>query len=173
MTKKLAALVSWVCTAWLVLLPLGMLYLLINISTLASLAASNLALPIQWHTVDNGQWYALWTITVAYVGIGLAAVWYLRKAFSSFARGNWFDGDNSVWLRRFAALLMLQGVARPVHLALSSLILSFNHPPGERTLSITAGSNELGLIVAGLIMWVLADLLVKGTQADAENRQFV
>ena len=173
MTRILASLVSWVATVWLLLLPAGALYYLVNIDSLAALASSNLALPIQWFTVDRGQWYALWGVTVLYLSLGYAGVWYLRKAFRSFARGNWFDAQNSLYLRRFATLLILQGVAKPVHFGLVSVLLSMNHAPGERMLSISLGSNEAILIIAGLVFWVLADLLVEGTRADAENRQFV
>lgn len=173
MTRNLAAMVAWLCTAWLVAMPAAALYLLISIETFGSLAMTNLALPIRWYTVSHGQWLALWVITALYLAIGYAGVWHLRKAFRSFARGDWFDVENSLHLRRFAALLILQGAAKPLHFGLASVILSLNHPPGERVLSIWLGSQEAVLIVAGLIFWVLADLLVEGTRADAENRQFV
>ncbi|MDJ0917815.1 MAG: DUF2975 domain-containing protein [Woeseiaceae bacterium] len=173
MTRTLASLVVWMCAAWLLLLPAGALYYLVNIDSLGALASRNLELPIQWFTVGRGQWYALWGATVVYLSLGYAGVWYLRKAFRSFASGDWFDAQNSRYLRRFAALLVLQGIAKPLHFGLASVILSMKHPPGERMLSISLGSNEAILIVAGLVFWVLADLLVEGTKADAENRQFV
>ena len=173
MTRKLAALVASLCTAWLVALPAAVLYFLVNIDSFGSLAVSNLALPIQWHTVDRGQWYSLWGISALYLMIGYAGAWYLRRAFLSFAGGDWFDLQNSRHLRRSAALLIIQGIAKPVHFGLASVVLSLNHPPGERLLSISVGSNEAVVIIAGFILWVLADLLVEGTKADAENRQFV
>ncbi len=173
MTRTLASLIHWICTAWLLVLPAAALYYLVNIDSLAALASTNLALPIQWFTVGSGQWYALWGVTVLYLSFGYAGVWYLRKAFRSFALGNWFDAENSRSLRRFATLLILQGAAKPIHFGLASVILSLNHPAGERMLSISFGSNELILVISGIVFWVLADLLVEGTKADAENRQFV
>jgi len=173
MTRKLAALVAGLCTAWLLVLPIGALYLLIDIDTFASLAVSNLPLPIQWYTVSNGQWFALWGVTALYLALGFAGAWYLRLAFQSFARGEWFDAENSRHLRRYAMLLILQGIAKPLHFGLASVILSLNHPPGEKVLSLFVGSSEAVFVIAGFVMWVLADLLVEGTKADAENRQFV
>lgn len=173
MTRKLAALVAWLCTVWLVALPAAALCFLVRIDDFGAMAISNLAMPIQWYTVSHGQWYALWAITALYLALGYAGAWYLRKAFASFASGDWFDTDNSRFLRRYAALLILQGVVKPLHFGLASIILSLNHPAGERLLSISVGSEVAVLIVAGFILWVLADLLVEGARADTENRQFV
>lgn len=173
MTTRLAGLVYALCTIWLVLLPAGALYLLLDINRFASIAAMNLRQPIQWHSVTSAQWYGLWVLTVLYAAIGYAAVFYLRRAFGSFARGAWFDVHNSRNLRRFALLMIGQGLAKPVHFAIASVLLSIKHPPGEKVLAVSLGSGELILITTGLIMWVLADLLVEGMKADAENRQFV
>ncbi len=173
MTRTMAALVAWACTAWLVVTPVAALYMLIDIDRFSSLAIDNLALPIQWYTVSHGQWIALWAITAGYLSLGYAGAWFLRKAFMSFARGAWFDVENSRHLRRYAALLISQGIAKPVHFGLASVVLSLNHPQGERLLTVSVGSNEALSILAGLVLWVLADLLVKGIRADAENRQFV
>lgn len=173
MTRKLAAVVAWLCTAWLVVLPAAALYYLVKLESFGLLAAANLALPIQWYTVNNNQWLMLWGVTALYLSLGYAGAWYLRKAFRSFARGDWFDIENSRHLRRYAALLIVQGFAKPLHFGISSVILSLNHPPGEKLFSISFGSNEIVLVVAGIVMWVLSDLLVEGTRAEAENRQFV
>ena len=173
MTQKLARWVVWCCTAWLMAVPAGAFYFALNLDTFSALAMTHLALPIQWFSVNAFQWQALLALTFAYMCLSLAGTWYLLKAFRSFAAGHWFDESNSRHLRRFATLLMLQGAVRPVYLALASVLLSLNHPAGEQVLSLTAGSREVGLLVAGFVMWVLADLLVKGSDAANENRQFV
>ena len=173
MTIRLAGLIYWAASAWLVVLPLGAAWLLLDVATLATVARQNLPLPVQWFSVESWQWYALWALTVAYAAIGYAGVVFLRRAFQSFARGQWFDEENSRSLRGFALLLVAQGIAKPVHFAAASVLLSWGHPPGERVLSISVGSSELVLIMSGVVMWVLADLLLAGMRADAENRQFV
>ncbi|MEL7450525.1 MAG: DUF2975 domain-containing protein [Pseudomonadota bacterium] len=173
MTIKLARLVYWAASAWLVALPIGALYSLTDINLLARLAQLNLGLPIQWFTVATWQWYGLWAVSVAYLAVGYAGIYFLRRAFRSFASGQWFDTDNSRSLRLFAIFLVAQGFVKPLHHAASSVVLSWNHPPGQGMLSLSAGSHELVLIVSGLVVWVLADLLLAGIRADSENRQFV
>ena len=173
MTRKLASLITWMCTLWLIVFPLAAAYLLVDLQTFAALATRNLALPIQWETVVAGQWLTLWAATLAWLALGYAGTWHLRQAFKTFAGGQWFEFASSRQLRRCAALLLLQGVAQPLHFAVASVVLSLHHPPGEKLLSLSLGSDELRIIATGLILWVLADLLVEGTKADAENRQFV
>ncbi len=173
MTIKLARLVYWAASAWLIALPVGAIYVLTNIDVLTRIAQQNLGLPIQWFSVDAWQWYAVWAVSLGYLAIGYLGVYYLRRAFRSFARGQWFDTDNSRSLRLFAIFLVAQGLAKPLHFAACSVLLSWNHPAGERMLSLSAGSNELVLIISGLVVWVLADLLLAGIAADTENRQFV
>ena len=173
MTIKLAGLVYWVASAWLIAMPVGAVYVLIDIDVLTRITRQNLGLPIQWFSVDAWQWYAVWAVTLGYLAIGYCGVYYLRRAFRSFAQGQWFDTDNSRSLRLFAIFLVAQGITKPLHYAACSVLLSWNHPPGERMLSLSVGSNELVLIVSGLVVWVLADLLLAGIKADTENRQFV
>ena len=173
MTVRLARVVYWLCTAWLIVVPVGAAWLLLDIDRFGVLAARTLGMPIEWHTVGYAQWYGLWLLSALYLAIGYLGVLHLRRAFASFANGQWFDTENSRSLRTFSLLLVAQGIARPTHFALSSLVLSLNHAPGDRVLSISVGSNEVILIVSGLILWVLSDLLVAGMRAQAENRQFV
>ena len=173
MTIKLARLVYWAASAWLVALPVGAIYFLTDIDRLARIAQTNFGVPIQWFTVATWQWYALWAMTVAYVAVSYAGVFFLRRAFRAFSQGQWFDTDNSRSLRLFAIFLVAQGLAKPLHFAACSVLLSWNHSPDERLVSLSASTNELVLIVSGLVVWVLADLLLAGIRADTENRQFV
>ncbi len=173
MSRKLSLVIAWACSFLLVVTPIAALFFLLRLENLAGLAQSTLGLPIQWWTVSTGQWYSLWAVTVAYLSIGLVALFFLRRAFSNFAHGELFNLSNSRDLRRFSILFFLQALATPIHLAVLSLILSMNHPVGEKMLSIAIGSNELKAIGVALILWVMSDLLVEGCKLQAENQQFV
>lgn len=173
MTRSLSSLIAWGCTLWLALLPLGGAYLLFDIDAFAQLAQRNLALPIQWQSVSEAQWYGLWMLTMAYLAVGLLAVYFLRRAFRGFARGELFDLENSRSLRNFATLLFVQALAGPIHFALSSLLLSWKHPAGQKLLSISVGSNEIAVGALAMILWVMSDLLVEASRLQYENQQFV
>lgn len=173
MTRRLSLIISWGCTALLILVPGAALIYLVKLAWFAELAKHNLRLPIYWQTVTDLQWYALWGVTALYLSIGLFGLYFLRRAFMSFARGDLFNAANSQDLRRFSMLLLLHALATPVHVALSSVLLSLNHPAGEKVLSIAFGSNELRAVGVGLVLWVMSNLLVEGNKLQTENRQFV
>ncbi len=173
MSRKLSLVIAWACLCLLVIAPMAALYFLLRLDEFADLAKANIGLPIQWWTVSDGQWYSLWVLTAVYLSIGLAGLFFLRRAFANFANGELFNLSNSRDLRRFSVLLVAQALAMPLHLSLSSVLLSLNHPAGERMLSISIGSNELKVIGVALILWVMSDLLVEGGRLHAENQQFI
>ncbi|MCR9279372.1 MAG: DUF2975 domain-containing protein [Pseudomonadaceae bacterium] len=173
MNRRAASLVCWACTAVLAIAPLAAIYYLIDADAFAQLVKTSLAIPIQWQTVANAQWYIMWGLMAAYVSIGLAGLFFLRRAFANFARGEMFNLTNSKNLKRGSLLLCVQAFITPLYFAASSLVLSINHPAGEKILSLSFGSNELKIIGIGLVLWVMSSLLVEGSKLQSENRQFV
>lgn len=173
MTRRCSQVVAWTCAGLILLQVLLGVYGLIDISAFARVSQRTLALPIQWMSVQTVQWYVLLAITIVLALPGVAALYFLRRPFTKFARGEFFNDANSRDLRRFAVLLLVQALLRPLHLALASVVLSFNHGPGQKLLSLTLGSHELQAIGLALVFWVLASLLLEGARLQRENRQFV
>jgi len=173
MTRQFSRLIAFGCMAILITSPLIALYFLINIELFSAMARSNLGLPIQWQTVSDIQWYSLWLLTTLYVATGLAGLYFLRRAFSNFAKGQLFNHSNSRNLRLFSILLFAQALAKPLHFSISSMLLSMNHPAGQKMLSVSLGSDEVKVIALAMILWVMSDLLVKGSKLESENKQFI
>lgn len=173
MSRLFSRLITFGCTAIIIAAPLAALYFLTDIAHFARWARSSLSLPIQWHTVSDTQWYCLWLLSTAYLAIGLAGLYFLRRAFANFAKGELFNQRNSQDLRRFAILLFAQGLAKPLHFSLASMLLSLNHTAGQKMLSVSVGSAEVKVIALAMMLWVISDLLVKASQLDNENKQFV
>ncbi len=173
MTQKFSRLIALSCMAILIVTPVAALYFLINIEIFAAMAKNNLSLPIQWHTVSNMQWYSLWLLTLCYVATALASLYFLRRAFSHFAKGELFNHSNSHDLRLFSILLFAQALAKPLLFSASSILLSMNHPAGQKMLAASFGSAEVKLIALAMIMWVMSNLLLKGSKLENENKQFI
>lgn len=173
MSQQFSRLIALGCMAILITTPFIALYFLINIEQFSAMTRSNLALPIQWQTVSDIQWYSLWLLTVFYVATGLAGLYFLHRAFFNFSKGQLFNHSNSRDLRLFSILLFAQALAKPLHLSISSILLSINHPAGQKMLSVSFGSNEVKVIALAMILWVMSDLLVRGSKLDSENKQFV
>lgn len=173
MIRRFSLLIAWGCLATLVVAPVVALFFLVDIEAFAAMAKHTLNMPIQWQSVTTGQWYALWLLTLLYLAVGLSGLYFLRRAFVNFARGQLFNQANSRDLRLFSIFLFAQALAKPLHFALSSMLLSLNHPPGQKMLSIALGSQEIKVIFLAMILWVTSDLLVEGSRLEHENRQFV
>lgn len=173
MTRHFSLLVSWGCMAVLVLAPAAALYFIINIDAFAALAQRTLDIPIQWHSVTYTQWFSFWLLTSLYLAVGLGGVYFLRRAFANFASGELFNQANSRDLRLFSIFLFAQALAKPLHFALSSVLLSLNHPAGQKVLSVSLGSGEVKVVFLAMILWVMSDLLVKGCRIESENKQFI
>ncbi len=173
MSMQFSRLIALGCLAILIATPVAALYFLINIELFAALAKNNLGLPILWHTVADTQWYSLWLLTVSYVATGTAGLYFLRRAFARFAKGELFSHGNSRDLRLFSIFLFLQALAKPLLFSLSSVLLSWNHPAGHKMLSVSLGSGEIQTIALAMILWVMSDLLVGASKLEVENRQFV
>ena len=173
MNRLLSRLIVWGCRAFLLLVPVLAVYFLSEPAQLKGHVLSNIEFSIQWHTVTNTQWYGLWALTLIYLLPGLIGIFFLQRAFSSFAQGETFELSTTQDLRRFATLLFIQAIARPVYLAAMSVLLSFNHPAGERALSLIIGSEEFQGLALAMIFWVICDLLVKANHLEHENKQFV
>lgn len=173
MPRRISLLIAWSCSALLVLVPVAALFYLVDLDAFGELVRRSIALPVRWRTVSDSQWYALWALLALYVSIGLAGLYFLRRAFANFARGELFNPDNSRDLRRFSILLLVQALSTPVNHALASVLLSLHHPPGQKMLSLSFGSGELKAIGISLVLWTMSSLLVEGSRLQAENRQFV
>ncbi len=173
MTRQFSRLIALGCMVILITAPIIALYFLINIDQFADIARNNIALPIQWQTVSDMQWYSLWLLTVIYFSIGLVGLYFLRRAFSNFAKGQLFNHSNSRDLRLFSILLFAQALAKPLHFSISSMLLSMNHPAGQKVLSVFFGSDEVKVIALAMILWVMSDLLVRGSKLESENKQFI
>ena len=173
MTQQFSRLIALGSTIILIIIPCIALYFLMNMALFMAITKSNFGLPIQWQTVSDIQWYGLWLLTAFYVALGLAGLYFLRRAFSNFAKGQLFNHRNSRDLRLFSILLFAQALAKPLHLTIASILLSINHSAGQKMLVVSFGSNEIKVIGLAMILWIMSDLLVQGSQLESENKQFI
>jgi hypothetical protein len=173
MIKVLSVVISIGCVLSLVTAPLALLYLLWNIDLFGWIVMENLNLPIQWQSVMRWQWYSLWLATVLYSCICWAGVFYLLRVFSGFSSGELINLTSSKNLKRFSVLLFAQAIAKPMLFVLSSLLLSANHPDGQKMLSLSFGSNEVLWIAFALVFWVVSSSMVEAHRIQSENEQFV
>ena len=123
--------------------------------------------------MTRAQLHGFWALTLICALPAWISTYYLRRAFLYFAKGEYFNLANSCSLRLFAVFIFIQALATPVHTMLSSVLLSVNHPGGEKILALSFGSNDLKTIALAFIFWVISGLLVEANLLEKENQQFV
>lgn len=172
MKSWLCRLLAFGCWAACLIGPLLALYLLWDLPLFIRLIQESRELKdIHLETVVHWQWLAVWGIMALNLAITLLALYFLRPLFLQFAQGEFFNYSNSLHLRRFSLVLLLQGLLQP--LGLSTLVLSWNHPEGQRLVSLNFSGQEIRFLALGFLFWMISDLLVKGAELERENGQFV
>lgn len=173
MIKQLSLLIAWGSCGLMIAMVVTGLYFLFFIDSFLSFAQSSFPIAIQWQTVVSWQLYSLWVVMALSAGLSVGGLFFLWRAFRGFADGQFFTDRNSRSLRMFAIFLFLQALVSPIRFAAASVILSANHPPGQKMLSISLESNSVETIAYGLILWIVSELLIAARKIETENRQFV
>lgn len=173
MTQILSKLVSWCCLTVLVLSPITYAYMLWDIDLFARLAQGQINLSIHWQTVTHVQWYTLWVISLVYLGIGWIAIFYLLRAFKQFTLGELINLENSRNIRRFSILLFIQAITKPLFFSIASVLLSINHPAGQKMLVVSLGSIDIWGIAFAFVFWVISSLMFEANSIQTENKQFI
>lgn len=104
------------------------------------------------------------------------AVWgflQLARLFGRFASGDLFDAGNAIRLRRFAIALIGVVPAKVISGALTSVWLTREAAPGFRQLQIAFSSDDVMLLVIGLLLAALATVLREAAEIADDYRQFV
>lgn len=173
MKKSVCRLLAFACWAACIIGPLLALYLLWDLPLLMKLIREGSAqsMKIRWETVVHWQEVTVWAIATVNLGITLLALAFLRPVLLQFAEGAFFNWTNSVNLRRFSWVMVIQGLLRPM--GLTTLVLSWNHPPGQRMLSLGFSGDAIGFLSLGFLLLMVSDLLVRGAELEQENAQFV
>lgn len=172
MKNRICSLLAFGCWAACIIGPLVALYLLWDLPLLMDLLKDGHQVSqIQWETVVNWQRQAVWTVLALNLVLTLLSLYFLRPVLLQFARDEYFNYTNSLYLKRFSWVLVIQGILHP--LGFVTLLLSWNHPPGQRLLSLSFSGEEIRFLALGFLFLLVSDLLVKGAELELENAQFV
>ncbi len=120
-----------------------------------------------------------WNIVLGFVcsmlpmGIVMYGLWRLKALFALYQQAAFFTQANVRHLRAFSLALFANVLISPLAGALVSVVVTMNHPPGERALSISLGSGQLSTaFVAGVFLLVSA-IMVEGRKLADDNAEIV
>jgi hypothetical protein len=106
----------------------------------------------------------------------LVVIWgvvHLRQTFRAFSQNAIFELTNVLNVKRFAFALMLAPIINTIVRPVTSVMLSLNHPPGEKVLSVSFNSADIPTFLIGLVFWLLAKILLEASILAQENNEFV
>lgn len=171
--QSLSRILSMLSLLPIVGIPIMWVYFLWKIDEFAEVILTNAGFSIQWSTVET---YQLYIVCLSKAAVGMILVWgllSLRKVFIAFTNGQIFVHQNILYIKHFSATLIFTAITGVLTTILASVILSLNHPAGQKTLSISIGGQEIWIMMIGLTFWLIAKILRKASLLENENKQFV
>lgn len=125
------------------------------------------------------QTFATWQI-VAYgvsfsMGLALLAVplWYLHRLLTRYRSGETLSPACALALRRIGQGLLALAAFGFVSNTVNVLVLTALNPPGQRTLSVSFGDAEIGLVLGGAVVILVGWVMGQAAEVAQENRSFV
>ena len=100
-------------------------------------------------------------------------LWELRRLFQGYAAGAIFTVAAARRLCHCAYALLALGAIAPFGAMGLSLALSADLPPGARRIAISISSDDLGLLLMGIILLVIARVMGEAARLAEENAGFV
>ncbi|NHK27023.1 DUF2975 domain-containing protein [Parvularcula flava] len=112
-------------------------------------------------------------LTVPAMAVWLMILLNLHRLFANFARERVFHQQTVAAVRRAGFWLMVLVVVQFFASIASSLALTYDFGPGERTLAITFTSQHFILLSIGFVLLLMGVAMDEGLKLDDENRQIV
>jgi hypothetical protein len=136
---------------------------------------SNAATQLGIDPASLPAWQLVGAIVIA--NIPLLALGYglhqLRALFQRYARGEYFSAAAAIHLGRVGQSLAWWVVLGVLCQPLSSIWLTIMRPVGYRLINVGFGSSEVVSLFMAASITVIARILQRASEVDAENRQFV
>ena len=171
-SSRLAGSLAWLSLLALFAYPAVLIWKLLTGDVaeayVAAFPALNIAAP--------PEGWRLWTLLgldTLEILVTLAILWHVRGVFAAFARTGEPTRDVARRLYVTGLLLLLQALLAPLVRMGESVLLTLANEAGQRQLSVSLGSAEVTLIIAGGLLICTGRALGHGAAAVDENRGFI
>ena len=120
-----------------------------------------------------GSWILVAMLGALPLAILFFALWQGAALFGDFSKGAVFTTQVSCRLRRMGMALAMLTPAQIVVLALATVILTLSNPPGQRQLSIGISSDQVILLLVGVLLLVIGWVMGEVARMAEEHSQIV
>lgn len=167
--RRTAGAMRWVSFALAALGPIALVAVWTHFEALAPSVVPGLDFGTLSVT-DRVGGYAISLLPASIAAWGFVA---LGRLFGRFAAGDLLDAANARRLRGVAIAVIALVPAKVIGASALSVWLTRDNLPGTRQLQIALSSDDLGLLVIGVLLLVLATVLHEAADIAEEHRQFV
>ncbi|MEL6691243.1 MAG: hypothetical protein AAFP28_13095 [Pseudomonadota bacterium] len=171
-SPRLAGSLAWLSLFALFAFPAFLIWKLVTGDVSQAYVAANPTLNIAAPPEGWRLWTLLGLDTVEIL-VTLAILWQVRGVFAAFARSGEPTRDVARRLYVTGLLLLFQALLAPLVRMAESVLLTLANEVGQRELSVSLGSTEVTLIIAGGLLICTGRALGHGAAAVDENRGFI
>ncbi|MBT7950491.1 MAG: DUF2975 domain-containing protein [Gammaproteobacteria bacterium] len=125
--------------------------------------------------VDLNQLLPYSTLSLAFLisflpgAVAIYGLITLQELFGLYEKAIVFSVNNVNCYRRLGHTLIYWVVAKFISIPLLSLVLTFNHPPGKRTLALGISSSEIATLITGIIVVVISWVMNEACKLNDEQ----
>ncbi|MBS0626092.1 MAG: DUF2975 domain-containing protein [Verrucomicrobia bacterium] len=105
--------------------------------------------------------------------ITMASLAFLAKLFRLYENLQIFSEKSVHCIRNAGYALLINQLVHPLYMGLMTLTLTFYNPPGQRTLTIALGSEELKFIGFALFIILISYIMEIGTSLQEEQNNTI
>jgi hypothetical protein len=171
--RRVSIALRFACLIYLICSPLLTLGIWLNFEQLGANTEPFSNLPLQMEYIGPVNLILGFLVSCLPMGIMMYGVWRLRLLFGLYRTGALFTPAIACHIQVFAAMLMLKVVTSPIVDIFLSLFLTMNNPAGERSISISLGSDDLSVLFLSGVMFAVAWIMREGQRLAEENAEFI
>jgi hypothetical protein len=123
--------------------------------------------------ISGSQLLLAGLISLAASMLVVYALWQLRKLFVLFQQGVVFSAQTTRALNLFGIALLASVILKPITTAILSVVLTWGNPSGQRSVTVSLGSNELMLLLFAATFLAITWVFREGQRLSQENAEFV
>tara|TARA_B100001029_G_C14940743_1_gene383068 strand:+ start:336 stop:857 length:522 start_codon:yes stop_codon:yes gene_type:complete len=156
--KRASSGMSKLCYLAIVVMPLFFAWIWIDFERVALNLGENNAL-VMPESLDLLSRIMGFTLSVIPVALLIRGLFSLIKFLDNLQESDYFNHQNSIYLGIFASMLLWSTLVRPITDALVTIAVTFNNPPGQRSVSLNLGIDEITGMFFGVLILILSRLI--------------
>lgn len=114
-----------------------------------------------------------WLISTFQLAVLTVGFWSMAAVFRLFAAGDYLHPNIGKQVQYFGKSLVLFGVLSPLIRTLLGLAITLDNPEGQQMLIISLVTNDMVIVLVGILLMMLGYALKEAAIIAEENRQIV